>query len=176
MEINTKTNTDNTNSTAPTGAEQEQTTAKTFTQDEVNSIVSERLKRERESIAKQLEQREKELQAKENVFACKEWLNKNGYPTELTEFFNAENKEDFITRVSGMVEKYPNFYKTAATASEQSEETAPTGAEQNGGEIPNGFHKVNSTLNSFHPFNSEPIASPLREDESGKIRRAFGID
>ena len=73
-----------------------------------------------------------------------------------------------------MVEKYPNFYKTAATASEQSEETATTG--QNGGDIPNGFHRVNSTLNSFHPFNSEPNASPLREDESGKIRRAFGID
>lgn len=175
MEINEKKkNTDNTNSTAPTGAEQEQTTAKTFTQDEVNSIVSERLKRERESVAKQLEQREKELQAKENVFACKEWLNENGYPIELTEFFNAENKEDFITRVSAMVEKYPNFYKTAATASEQSEETATTG--QNGGDIPNGFHRVNSTLNSFHPFNSEPNASPLREDESGKIRRAFGID
>lgn len=176
MEINKKTNTDNTNSTAPTGAEQEQTTAKTFTQDEVNSIVSERLKRERESITKQLEQREKELQAKENAFECKEWLKEKGYPTDLTELFNAENKEDFITRVSAMVEKYPNFYKTAATASEQSEETAPTGAEQNGGEVLNGIHRVNSTLNSFHPFNSEPNASPLREDESGKIRRAFGID
>lgn len=176
MEIYEKKNTDNTNSTAPTGAEQEQTTAKTFTQDEVNSIVSERLKRERESITKQLELREKELQAKENVFACKEWLNEKGYPSELTEFFNAENKEDFITKVSAMVEKYPNFYKTPATTSEQSEETAPTGAEQNGGNIPNGFHKVNNILNSFHPFNSEPNASPLREDESGKIRRAFGID
>lgn len=174
MEIYEKKNTDYTNSTAPTGAEQEQITAKTFTQDEVNSIVSERLKRERESITKQLELREKELQAKENVFACKEWLNEKGYPIELTEFFNAENKKDFITKVSAMVEKYPNFYKTPATTSEQSEETATTG--QNGGDIPNGFHRVNSTLNSFHPFNSESNASPLREDESGKIRRAFGID
>lgn len=181
MKINEKTtNTDNTNSTATaaadtaTGAEQEQTTEKTFTQSEVNSIVSDRLRREKESILKQLEQREKAVQARENKLECVKWLNDNGYPTELTEIFNADSTDEFITSVSAMVEKFPDFYKkTAANASEQSEETATTGAEQNGGKLPNGFHRVNS----FHPYDSNPNASPLREDEeSGKIRRAFGID
>lgn len=165
-------NTDNTNSTATTGAEEK--TAKTFTQDEVNAIVSERLKREKDSIMKQLEQREKDLQIKENIFECKEYLHNNGYPVELMDIFNAENKDDFITRVSTMVEKFPDFYKD----SEQSEETAATGVAESCGDLPSGFHKVNtSVLNSFHPYDSNPTATPLkRDEESGKIRRAFGID
>ncbi len=169
-------NTDNTNSTATPGAEEK--TAKTFTQDELNAIVSERLKREKESIMKQLEQREKDLQTKENVFECKEYLSQNGYPVELMEIFNAENRDDFITRVSAMVEKFPDFYK----GSEQSEEKADTESAESCGDLPSGFHKVNtkvntSVLNSFHPYVSNPTATPLkRDEESGKIRRAFGID
>ncbi len=157
--------TENTKSTAQETAESATTAVKTFTQEEVNSIVSERLKREKDSINKQFEQRERELEQRENKLDCRQYLTDNGYPLELVEIFNTDNSTDFITRVSAMVEKYPNFYKPCETAEDG----------QNGETIPNGFHRVNIT--GFHPYDSNPNATALKEDtESGKIRRAFGID
>ncbi len=159
--------TENTKSTAQETAESATTAVKTFTQEEVNSIVSERLKREKDSLNKQFEQREREIEQRENKLDCRQYLTDNDYPLELVEIFNTDNSTDFISRVSAMVEKYPNFYKP------QESTTAEDG--QNGETIPNGFHKVNIT--GFHPYDSNPNATALKEaTESGKIRRAFGID
>lgn len=72
---------------------------RTFTQEEVNKIVSERLKHERTKTEKasvdSIEARETELAKKENAFLCKEYIAKTGLPKELLEVFSTDNIDSF---------------------------------------------------------------------------------
>lgn len=76
---------------------------KTFTQEEVNKIVSDRLARERakvdEAKTNANEQRENELTARENRLACKEYLLDNGYSTELLDCVDTSDIETFKNKV-----------------------------------------------------------------------------
>lgn len=83
---------------------------KLFTQEEVNRIVSERLARERtktESSPTPEEQREVELNARENKVTCKEYLQEKDYPSKLIEVFPTNNAEEFKSSVEKLIELFP---------------------------------------------------------------------
>ena len=69
-------------------------TEKTFTQEEVNNIVQERLARERaKNEPTPAELREKELTARENKMSCKEYIAEQKYPSELLDLFDTADME-----------------------------------------------------------------------------------
>ena len=79
---------------------------RTFTQDEVNAIVRDRLAREREKANPQTDEREQEISAREkavsdreNLLACKEYISQHKYPESLLKLYNTENIENFKTNV-----------------------------------------------------------------------------
>lgn len=103
MAEETKVN-DNTVNTQPEG----NGTEKTFTQDEVNRIVSERLARERaKSEPTPDEKRESELNARENKMNCKEYLIDHKYPADLLEVFNTDNAEEFKANTEKLLKLFP---------------------------------------------------------------------
>ena len=68
---------------------------RTFTQDDVNRIVSERLAHEREKLqasAKDTE-REKALAAREARLDCREYLDAQGYPAALLDVLDGSARE-----------------------------------------------------------------------------------
>lgn len=76
---------------------------RTFTQDEVNRIVSERLSRERikakTSDNNDIESREADLKHRENTFSCKEYLASEKLPHELLDVFGTDDIETFKSNV-----------------------------------------------------------------------------
>ena len=78
-------------------------TEKTFTQEEVNNIVQERLARERaKNEPTPAELREKELTARENKMSCKEYIAEQKYPSELLDLFDTTDTEQFKGNVEKM--------------------------------------------------------------------------
>lgn len=76
---------------------------KTFTQDEVNRIVSERLSRERAKAEtpdnNDIAAREADLKRRENTFNCKEYLINEKLPQELLDVFSIDDIEKFKNNV-----------------------------------------------------------------------------
>lgn len=69
---------------------------KTFTQEEVNRIVSERLARERTKAGPDpLEEREKALAARESRLDCKQYLSESGYSADLLDILDTGDVEAF---------------------------------------------------------------------------------
>lgn len=68
---------------------------RTFSQDDVNRIVSERLAKERAKAETSLAQREQELQRREFELTAHETLRQKGLPTELMEALNCSSPEAF---------------------------------------------------------------------------------
>ena len=95
-------NENNVNQTEPINTQPEDNgvqAEKTFTQDEVNKIVSDRLAKER-SKAEQVKsdedaQRAAELTARENKLICKEYLMDNNYPMEMLDCMDTSDPEKF---------------------------------------------------------------------------------
>lgn len=94
--------------------------AKTFTQDEVNRIVSERLARERDKSAVEqaktdsIEQREKDLSAREAAMSCREYIAGKGYPDSLLEVFDTTDADKFKAQVDKLIELFPEIDPTKA--------------------------------------------------------------
>ena len=88
---------------------------KTFTQEDVNRIVSERLARERDKAAAErakedpLEQREKDLSAREAAMSCKEYIREKGYPAALVDVFDTSDADKFKTQVDKLLELFPDL-------------------------------------------------------------------
>lgn len=76
-----------------TGAEGTQ--EKTFTQDEVNRIVQDRLAREKGKGSEELDKREAALNYRERKMNAVDELRKNGLPDYLAEALNLNTDEDF---------------------------------------------------------------------------------
>lgn len=76
-----------------TGAEGAQ--EKTFTQDEVNRIVQDRLAREKGKGSEELDKREAALNYRERKMNAVDELRKNGLPDYLAEALNLNTDEDF---------------------------------------------------------------------------------
>lgn len=99
------------------------TNEKTFTQEEVNQIVQDRLARERkqhtgpdtEGREKELEAREKDLAAREKAFEIKEILKKNKWPEHFTPFL--EGAED-LNAAEQQLQKALTEYRGGAPAYE----------------------------------------------------------
>ena len=88
---------------------------RTFTQEEVNKIISERLARERgKTELTPEEQKSKELDTRESRLDCKEFLINNNYPTELLDIIDASNTEEFKVKVEKVYSLImPYRHKTA---------------------------------------------------------------
>ena len=83
---------------------------KTFTQDEVNRIVSERLARERAKAEPSAEnKKEQELAARENALTCKEFIAEGKYPAVMLEVFDTTDAEKFKGSVKKLVEAFPHL-------------------------------------------------------------------
>ena len=86
-------------------------TERTFTQDDVNRIVQERLAKERGKNEPTPEQiREKELAARESAMTCKEYIAEQNYPKGLLELFDTADHEQFKQKVDKMKELFPGVF------------------------------------------------------------------
>nr|WP_325305635.1 hypothetical protein [uncultured Dysosmobacter sp.] len=84
---------------------------RTFTQDEVNRIVSDRLAREREKLTGQAkkDEREKALEAREARLDCREYLDTKGYPAALLEVLDSSDTAKFKAAADKLVELFPGL-------------------------------------------------------------------
>lgn len=92
-------------------AKQEKKEERTFTQEEVNHIVAERLARERaktSELSPEETKRTAELDARESQLNCKEFLMKNGYPLELLDLLDTNDFENFKTKTEKISEALTN--------------------------------------------------------------------
>ena len=96
MENNTNTQTEGNNTQQTAG---DSTEPKTFTQEEVNRIVQDRLARERRGTGQTIEERELDLTRRENRMKCAEKLTEAGYPKELLDILDTSNAETFMENV-----------------------------------------------------------------------------
>lgn len=123
------------------------TAGKMFTQEEVNSIVKERLARERakgqtsditDTAAEkaQLEADRQKLQDDRNTFECERYCKENGIDTKLVEIIGSSSPEEFKQKT----ESLRSIFGSAASA--KSVGTYSTGAahgmELHGGDEPDG--------------------------------------
>ena len=84
---------------------------KMFTQDDVNRIVSERLKEERQRAAEPNPQdaREIELTKRENKLNCRDFLEENKYKVELLDILDTTDIEKFKKTVKELFELVPGI-------------------------------------------------------------------
>lgn len=82
-------------STEGTQTSTEGTQARTFTQEDVNRIVQERLAKEKGKGNEDLEKRAAELDKRERRMNAVDELRKNGLPDYLADALNMETNEDF---------------------------------------------------------------------------------
>ena len=68
---------------------------KTFTQDDVNRIVQERLAKDREKASKELGEREQELAQREFRLNSRQKLIDKGYPETLLDALNCNSEKEF---------------------------------------------------------------------------------
>lgn len=96
-ENSTATNEQQANTQTPAGTEG---AGRTFTQEEVNRIVSERLQRERDKAGPSpADQREADLRARESKMDCREFVTEKGYPAGLLDILDTSDFERFRTSV-----------------------------------------------------------------------------
>lgn len=76
---------------------------RTFSQDEVNAIVSDRLKQERTKIMREVTQREAELSRREAMLTAKADWQKRGLPAELLDTLDM-SKEGAIDSAAAILE------------------------------------------------------------------------
>ena len=85
---------------------------KTFTQEEVDRIVQERLARERKKNQVQepnpLEDRERDLARREAALGARELLTAEGYPVKLAEVIDYKDMDDFKAKYEALKEFLPD--------------------------------------------------------------------
>ena len=122
---------------------------KTFSQDDVNRIVQERLAKERERGAAELAQRESDLAARELRMTAREKLSEKGLPVELLEALNCSSAEA--------------LEKSVELISKHMKNTAPPAG--------TGFSSPRPGFSSAKPF-----ACAVEEGSSDRsIREAMGL-
>lgn len=90
------------------------TGGKTFTQEEVNQIVSDRLARERAKQPTE-DDREKALKAREARLDCRDYLDSKKYPAALLDVIDCSNVEKFKTAAEALVGKFPGVVQSQET-------------------------------------------------------------
>lgn len=122
---------------------------KTFTQDDVNRIVQERLAKERERGAAELAQREADLAGRELRMTAREMLAEKGLPAELLEALNCSSAEA--------------LEKSVGLLSKHIEKPAPTRG--------TGFSSPIPGISGARPFDG----AAAKDSTDGSIRRAMGL-
>lgn len=107
-------------------AEQEE---RTFTQEDVNRIVQERIARVRTGVS-DLEEREAALVAKENRISCREYLAQNGYDSELLDILDTSDPESFRTKADKISQKMGTAGGTGSTGNFRREHKLPAKSEE----------------------------------------------
>lgn len=79
---------------------------KMFTQEDVNRIVSERLARERDKL---VDDREKDLKARESRLDCRDYLDSKKYPVKLLDLLDHSDVEKFKAAADAMIEGFPSI-------------------------------------------------------------------
>ena len=111
---------------APTQPEDNGSTEKVFTQEDVNRIVQERLARDRESrnasqqAASDDAARLADLERRENTLSCREYIAENGYSKALLDVFSTDNADAFKGSVDALHKAFPGL-----DLSEGSRQTKP---------------------------------------------------
>lgn len=82
------------------------TGGKTFTQEEVNRIVSDRLAREREKQPKD-DEREQALKAREARLDCRDYLDSKKYPVALMDVLDSSDVEKFKAAADSLAKQFP---------------------------------------------------------------------
>ncbi|MDO5540871.1 MAG: hypothetical protein Q4F83_12520 [Eubacteriales bacterium] len=72
---------------------------RTFTQEDVNRIVQERLAKERNRSGQSFEEREQDLIRRENRMTCAERLSEKKYPKELLDILDTSDADRFMENV-----------------------------------------------------------------------------
>lgn len=106
---------------------------RTFTQDEVNRIVSDRLAREREKLPKD-DEREKALKAREARLDCRDYLDSKKYPAAILDVLDCSDVEKFKTAADAMVGKFPTIVGIDGMGGKYPQFMSP----DNGGGMPRG--------------------------------------
>lgn len=119
---------------------------KTFTQEDVNRIVQERLAKAKSSSEADFTRREQELVQRELHMTAKEVLAEKGLPVQLIDALNCSDKETMEKSIS-VIEKVFNQYKTECI-----KHNAPVGVS---------------------PAKGSSLSGGLSED--AKIRKAMGL-
>ena len=81
---------------------------KTFTQDDVNRIMSDRLAKDREKASKELGEREQELAKREFRLNSRQKLIDRGYPEDILDALNCSSEEAFdkaLGIIDGLIEE-----------------------------------------------------------------------
>ena len=81
---------------------------KTFTQDDVNRIVQERLAKDREKASKELGEREQELAQREFRLNSRQKLIDKGYPESIMDALNCSSEKEFdkaLGIIDGLMEE-----------------------------------------------------------------------
>lgn len=91
---------------------------RTFTQEEVNQIVSDRLNRERArqaAVDPHVEERERNLEARENGLKCREFISENGsrYPKTLLDILDTSNFDSFKETADKLLNAFPSIAQDA---------------------------------------------------------------
>ncbi len=84
---------------------------RTFTQEEVNQIVSNRLAQERaKNEPSPADTREQELSKRESRVACQEYMINNRYPVKLLDILPTSNPQDFQNIVEQLKKDFPAIF------------------------------------------------------------------
>lgn len=103
----------NTTGTAP------ETQEKTFTQEQVNAIVSRRLAEDRASRASEFDKREKDLNQREMQIRAKELLSERGLPKNLADVLRYDSEESLKAAID--VIEHTKGFKGSSVDTEQNE-------------------------------------------------------
>ena len=93
---------------------------RTFTQEEVNRIVADRLARERaKSEPSPADEREQALKAREAKLDCREYLDAQGYPAALLDVLDSSDTDKFKAAVDKLVKAFPAITGSGSTTPRQ---------------------------------------------------------
>lgn len=106
-EMNTNTQTQATDATPAENEAEAQ--GKTFTQEDVNRIVSERLAREKAKAESIADQRNQELTARENRLTCREFIAEGKHAEALLDVFDTSDAEKFKKSVEKLYAAFPGL-------------------------------------------------------------------
>ncbi len=100
------------NNADPTETGDQGSDGKTFTQEEVNRIVSDRLAREK-AKAIQESDRDAALSARESALECREFIaNNKKYPAKLLEVLDTSNFKEFQKKADMLLDAFPELDQT----------------------------------------------------------------